>query len=630
MQSPTSGSALSGFTISQNGPVLWIRKNDNSDFTIDSNDTQGNSQITLVKNSVQRFSELPTVAPNNFVVEIKGDRTSSFDNYYVKFVTNNNQSFEEGQWEETVKTGITYQIDPSTMPHLLLKQTDNSWRLQAADGSSYTSNSVTYTLPKWSERTVGDLDSAPNPSFVDKKINNIFFFRNRLGFLADDDVIMSRVSEFFNFFPETATTIIDSDPIDVAASHTKISILNYAVSMGEQLILFSEQTQFVLTASDDALTPKTANIIVATEFESNVDITPVSAGSSIYYATKKGNFTGVREYISQPGVAIKDASDITIHIPEYITSSVYKMAVSSNEDVLVLVGSADPNTLYINKWLYGDNFKKVLNSWSKFTFNSGRTIRNIDFVGTDLYIVFDETNGATLEILPFEPDFVDHYADFEYCLDHKMIESKSGLSIAYSTSTGKTTWTLPYRLRAKMTIVGRSLSSTETSTYVTSTGITRNLKTGEIIQTTNSTDGSTATITANGDYRNSKVIIGEPYEMQFRLSKQRLTSNDNKGDILGGRLQLRNFYFKYQDTGFFTVEVTPEDRDTSTYKFTGDILGTSASTIGVLNLDTGTFKTPIMSRADKVDIDIKNNTYLPCKLTGAEYEAMFHMRSRRI
>jgi hypothetical protein len=118
--------------------------------------------------------------------------------------------------------------------------------------------------------------------------------------------------------------------------------------------------------------------------------------------------------------------------------------------------------------------------------------------------------------------------------------------------------------------------------------------------------------------------------MQFRLSKQRLTSNDNKGDILGGRLQLRNFYFKYQDTGFFTVEVTPEDRDTSTYKFTGDILGTSASTIGVLNLDTGTFKTPIMSRADKVDIDIKNNTYLPCKLTGAEYEAMFHMRSRRI
>ena len=36
-----------------------------------------------------------------------------------------------------------------------------------------------------------------------------------------------------------------------------------------------------------------------------------------------------------------------------------------------------------------------------------------------------------------------------------------------------------------------------------------------------------------------------------------------------------------------------------------------------------------MSRADKVDIDIKNNTFLPTRVASAEYEAMFHMRSRR-
>jgi hypothetical protein len=37
-----------------------------------------------------------------------------------------------------------------------------------------------------------------------------------------------------------------------------------------------------------------------------------------------------------------------------------------------------------------------------------------------------------------------------------------------------------------------------------------------------------------------------------------------------------------------------------------------------------------MSKSDRVDIDIKNNTFLPTLLASAEYEGVFHMRSRRI
>jgi len=778
----TAGTAGNTFNVSRNGSVVKIFKNDNSNFNIQVSDSQGNSQITLVKDSIQRFTDLPTVAPNGYVVEVKGDDQTNFDNYYVKFVTNNTTAdgtLEEGKWEETTKLGIEKRVDYSTMPHVLIRQADGDFRFAEANGSAYSAatntgtysqsgstavtvtsanhgfsvgNAITvdftsgsgsdgaftinavpdantfsftgsssqttsgncrfgltnnFTLPKYGERTVGDLDSVPDPSFIGNNINNIFFFRNRLGLLTDDNVVLSRVSEFFNFFPETVISVIDSDPIDVAASHTKVAILKHAVTMGEDLILFSEQTQFILTSSSDSLTPKTANVVVSTEFESSDDVAPVSAGNSIYFTTKRGSFAGVREYISQEDVRLRDAANITIHVPRLIPKNIFKMAVSSNEDVLVLLGTDNQNKLYVNRWLYGGDGRKVLNSWFTFTLNSGRKILNVDFVGTDLFAVI-ESDTTTIEKIPFETGFRESDSEFEFHLDHKVTEATTGVTVEYphTDSNGNvvTRWTVPYKLRANMNIIGRYLAGTaatyttttsnntvtitqtnhgfntndlvrvvkvsgslntgqfvitkvdnntftyatttnegsntnenctvgESSTYVDSNLTTRALKPGQIIQTTNTSDGSTTTITATGDYRNSKFIIGEPYEMHYRFSQQRLTETTGgtrQTEIVSGRLQLHHFYIKFEDTGFFKVEVTPENRDTSTHEFTGNLLGAASSTIGQINLETGTFRVPIMSRADRVEIDVKNSTFLPTQLSSAEYEAVFHSRSRRV
>jgi len=623
-------SGLSGFTIARNGPVIHIKKNDGSDFSIDGSDSQGNTKMTIVKDTVQQFTDLPNVSPNGYVVEVIGDESTDFDNYYVKFTTNNGNAFEEGQWSETVEAGIPFKFNYNTMPHVLIRQADGNFRFARVDGDTYTISGTTYTLPKWGERIVGDLDSAPDPSFIGSTINNVFFFRNRLGFLAGDNVILSTVSEFFNFFPETVLSVLDTEPIDVAASHTKVAILKSAVTMGERLILFSEQTQFVLSSSADNLTPSTANVLVQTEFESNAAAQPVGSGSSIYFLTKKGSFAGIREYIIASNQQIQDAANTTIHVPRLIPSGIFKMAVSNNQDVLVLLGTDNPNKLYVNRWLYGEGFSKALNAWFTYTFNSNRSILNIDFIGTDLIMVIEEANKVTLEKIPFETEFREPNAQFEFHLDHKVTETTSGVSVSYSSVTGLSTFTVPYRLRANMNIVGRYLASNETSTFVDASGNTKTLVSGQALTTTNATDGSTSTITAAGDFRNSKFIIGEPFEMHYRFSQQRLTEGaGGPTELLSGRLQLHHFYIKYEDTGFFQVEVTPENRDTSLHKFTGRLLGAASASIGQINLDTGTFKVPIMSKSDRVDIDVKNNTFLPTLLASAEYEGVFHMKSRR-
>ena len=185
-----------------------------------------------------------------------------------------------------------------------------------------------------------------------------------------------------------------------------------------------------------------------------------------------------------------------------------------------------------------------------------------------------------------------------------------------------------------MEFFGRYLASGETSTFVDTSGATQTLKPGQKLLATNTTDGTTSTVLiSNADVRNSKFIIGEPFEMHYRFSSQRLTESSGgqkSGEIISGRLQLKHFYIKFEDTGFFKVEVTPDNNTTSTHLFTGRLLGASSATIGQINLETGTFKVPIMSRADRVKIDVKNDSFLPTILSSAEYEAMFHMRSRRI
>ena len=514
----------------------------------------------------------------------------------------------------------------------------------------------------------------------------------------------------------------------MAASHTKVAILKNAVNMGEKLILFSDQTQFVLSSSSDSLTPKTANILVATEFESSDTAPPVGAGSSIYYLTNKGGFAGVREYITQTGAEAREAANITIHVPKLIPNDIYKTVVSTNEDVLILLGTKNPHKLYVNKWLYGNNGQKILNAWFTYTFELDRHIKNIDFIGTDLFIVTEDAPQAgfsseyNLEKIPFEPNYREPNSEYEYRLDRKVTESSNGVSIAYDSASSFSTITMPYRLDASMDVITRDLLPAEHATYTstTSNNIVTITKTNHGFVTddqvevvlpdsniTNFADltveriaeyvaeredggitglflitkvdnntftlvspsnlgnntnlictvressylttfknekittspgqriiagnqvGGNKDITVIGDIRHAKFIVGEPYEMHYRFAQQRLTESPSQGtELISGRLQLKHFYIKFEDTGFMKVEVTPDNNTTSTYELT-TILGTDKSIIGSNSLKTGTFKVPIMSRADRITIDVKNSTHLPTNLTSAEYEAMFHMRSAR-
>ena len=123
---------------------------------------------------------------------------------------------------------------------------------------------------------------------------------------------------------------------------------------------------------------------------------------------------------------------------------------------------------------------------------------------------------------------------------------------------------------------------------------------------------------------------GEKYEMSYQMSNVTLKEPSPGGGraiIADGRAQLRYGTLVYDESSFFTVEVTQDHRDTNYHKFTGRILGSGNLTIGGIPIESGEYRFPVFSKADQVTITIKNDAPLPSNLMSAEFELNWNPRA---
>jgi len=594
--------SITNFNVSRSGSVIWLQSTSTTDFTIDGFDGLGDTAMVIIKDEVQHLTDLPTTAPHGFEVRIVGDATDTRDDYYVQFVADDGV-FGSGYWQEFRQKNIKYKFDASTMPHVLVRQADGSFVFGPCDGSHAT-------LPTWGERNAGDEVSNADPTFVGTTINDIFFFKNRLGLLGDENVIMSETSEFFNFWRTTVTDLMDTDPIDVASTHNTVSILQSAIPFARQLVLFSEQTQFVLQGSSP-LSPKTVAMTKTTNYESISDVRPVTIGSSIYFGFTRGSFSGIRQYYISTDTAetLFDAADISGQVPQYINGSIRDMAGSSHEDILFVLANGDRTSLYAYKF-FDQSGERLQSSWSRFKFSSNDTILGIEFIDTTLFLVVKRADGIYLDKMRMESGLVDTGVEYRTLLDRRV--DQAAATPSYSSGTGNTTITMPYKAYTNSTI--------EVIT-----------KAGKRIPVATQTNDSNQIVVAE-DLSSTTYWLGEKYEMVYEFSDVVMREPTQGGGdvaIAEGRVQVRYLTLTYSESGFFKVVVTPDYRDTSTHPFTGRILGSGANKLGSVPLETGTFRIPVYSQADQVKIEAKNDTPLPCSLMSAEYEISLNARSQR-
>ena len=657
------------FSVNVGGSVIHIQSTKDSsgatvtdgtamDFDIQVLDSRGNVYTRVFKDQYPSFTRLVGHGPEEaegMVVEITGDSAKFQDDFYVKFDDSKN-----GVWSEVVGPGLQNDLSASTMPIQLIKETDGTFSLKQTP---------------WNARVAGDDETNEFPSFVGKKINDIFFHQNRLGVLADENVIFTESGEFYNWFSPTVLTSLETNPIDVAVSNNKVSILKHAVPFSESILIFSDLTQFIMKSSE-YLSPTNVSLNVTTEFEADLDAKPVGAGRFVFFATDMGAHTGIREYFVEVDSETNDAVEITSHVPQYLDGNVKHMAASSNNDMLLVLtdGTDATKTMYVYRYFWqGTN--KLQSAWSKFTFDS--SIVSAEFLQDEIYMVVQRGSNVYLEKLKLSQDDAvsimaashpvhldrrakltttanfDNFSSTFYS-DGNSTDYSNNNSVVYVSKFGEILGTTDtVEIFGTHTGSDNATSITDTSAKFQTNGVYN----GTAVE--NSTKGTTGTINAtvssetvaatslgdidtNDDYkltlnkikqaitRDGFVYAGINYSFEYEFSEVMVRQGETDTPLTNGRLQIRNMTVLYSNTGFFTMQITASQRDADTYTFNGRITSDSGHTLNNTPLDTGSYRFPVLSRSSEVTVKLLNDTFLPCVFQSAEWEGLWHLRSQYI
>lgn len=269
-----------------------------------------------------------------------------------------------------------------------------------AEGDTFTITSVgtstltgtTWATQFWKDREVGDTETNPNPSFVGNTISGISFFKNRLVLMSESNVICSQAGDYLNFFASTVITVVDNDPVDIAAGSTQKTQFRYALQQAEGLMIFADNSQYILQTNTDAFSSKTAELNLISVFSQSNFINPVDLGASIAFIEENPTSTLVTEIQTARGQEPQSVQ-LTKIIPSYIPTGVIEFRNSLSASLFGIRTKQEPDTIYLFRY-YTQGNERQLASWFKWTFPA--PIELMSFDEDEIYFVLKGDSGPIL------------------------------------------------------------------------------------------------------------------------------------------------------------------------------------------------------------------------------------------
>ena len=520
-------SSSTGFTVEEVGNGLYITRTDTT-FNIN---TGVSELLNVLTSEVQDVADLPKQCKHGYVVKIRNSANDE-DDYYVKFFANNNLS-GEGVWEECAKPGRRIEIDKATMPIQLTRTSATAFTLSQVD---------------YDNCAVGDTFTAPKPSFIStvagvdedtiteyRYINKMVFFRNRLVFLSDENVVMSRPGNFFNFWPKSAIAASAEDLIDLSCSSEYPAIVYDAIQVNTGLVLFTKNQQFMLTTDSDVLSPLTAKINALSTYNFNHKTNPISLGTTLAFLDNAGKFTRMFEMAS----VLREGEPVILEQSKVISKLFPKdinLVANSRENSFIVFAAKDGATLYGYRY-FTSGEKRLMQSW--ITWELSGNIQYLCMLDDAIYAVVRENGVDVMQRfnLKLSSDSTESVTqnDETYKVYLDNISSVTTGANTYNSSTNKTVFTKP----------NGYTSSKQLAAYDIDTG-------DDIGQYTEVTvNGSNLEII--GDWSNQTFLIGYLYDMEIEFPKFYYTqqSGDKYVTDVQSNLVIHRVKFNFGPLGLY-------------------------------------------------------------------------------
>ena len=588
------------FTAETVGPGLYISAN--AAFTISVVGGPSEDSLFVFQESTPTVADLPTQCKDGYVVKVVNSIDVDVDDMYVKFVADSGATYGTGVWEETLAPEIQYKFDPLTMPHQLVRN---------ADGS-FTFGPVT-----WEDRLVGDLETNPNPSFVGAKINNLFFYRNRLGFLSNEAVILGRAGDYFNFWVTTALTVTDDDPFDITASSVRPVNHRYVRPISVGLVLFSDTEQFILNTDADILSPKTAKINELSSYECDPLLEAVALGTSLAFVSKTPLFTRLYELSEispdRPPVMTEQTKIVPELIPQTTTSMIASPALS-----IVSLGTTGSTTVYQFKFL--EQNQQRASAWYKWEL-TGELLDQF-FDANTYYATVKDGNNVFVQSYDLTQANEEGFLTLptgektDICLDVWDVNPYR----SYTSGTDVTRVYLPYDH-----ISGKTFSVLVLGGYIGASNSVSTESVGAVLYPTVEGTAGAYYVDVDGDYRGRDLIIGYIYNMEVTLPKFFVTSSEGQSavsdftsDLVIHRVKVSTGLsgpIKYDVTITGRPEWSKTIEATTPYSYDLNSVNMSADAIHTV---------PIYQRNENLTFKIIGDTPFPVSLLSLNWEGKYN------
>lgn len=588
-----------------------------SDINVSASAGLSGKDLRAFQDSVDTFNRLPEQAKHNQVVKINNS-TAEKDDYYLRFVAEDGVS-GKGYWEETIAPNVSTGINEETMPVALIRTSTSplSFRATFLDGSE-TVNGLSL---QWEPRLVGDDLSNTHPTFVNNKIQDVFLFNNRLGFLTNDNVSMSQAGDYYNFYHTSATTQTAADPIDLSCASIKPAVIRSVVPITQGLLLFSDSQQFLMEAADGAWTPASVSIRTIANYECDRHLKPVDLGSTVMFVSKNQNWARTFEIFTRGQREAPTVNESSKVVPEWIPQAITQTS-GSPQNGLWIGSNRGAEYLYMFRY-YDQGDERVMASWVRWGLPANVILTAIQndvlyllTTGTEGYIISEHKlvlAPSTGGLLNSSGREVDPYLD-AWCevTDATMLSPLPPTAPSYSSTTSNTKVYLPTYFNTGKTLryVIGLLKSGSPGTESGYTNVATLLS-----------DGGGTYFNVPGDVTGNYIYVGYEYEMELTLPKYYYSLGEQGSDFTANTTTARmSFYTGLGGDIYFSLK----DRSRS------DWLNVSGTQLADFYLsgsspfrDSYVYKVPIHQRPDNYTMKVTSNTPFPVSLVAMQWEGQY-------